>query len=60
MCPGVRWPTRKAPQAKNTQVHDLILSDVVVHTANEGPMRIQYKCLVPIFVFSEMKLLFPK
>jgi hypothetical protein len=25
-------------------------------TANEGPMRIQYKCLVPIYVFSEMKL----
>jgi hypothetical protein len=23
-------------------------------------MRIQYKCLVPIYVFLEMKLLFPK
>ncbi len=34
-----------------------------LHTANEGPMRIQYKCLVPIYVFPEMKLrglLFPK
>ncbi len=30
------------------------------HTANEGLMRIQYKCLVPIYVFQEMKLLFPK
>jgi hypothetical protein len=30
------------------------------HTANEGPVRIQYKCLVPIYVLSEMKLLFPK
>ncbi len=29
-------------------------------TANEGPMRIQYKYLVPIYVFPEMKLLFPK
>jgi len=30
-------------------------------TANEGPVRIQYKCLVPIYVFAEMKLsLFPK
>ncbi len=29
-------------------------------TANEGPVRIQYKCLVPISVFPEMKLLFPK
>jgi hypothetical protein len=29
-------------------------------TANEGPLRIQYKCLVPIYEFPEMKLLFPK
>ncbi len=29
-------------------------------TANEGPVRIQYKCLVSIYVFPEMKLLFPK
>jgi hypothetical protein len=27
-------------------------------TANEGPVRIQYKCLVPIYVFPGMKLLF--
>jgi hypothetical protein len=26
------------------------------HTANEGPVRIQYKCLAPIYVFPEMKL----
>jgi hypothetical protein len=33
------------------------------HTANEGPVRIQYKCLVLIYVFLEMKLrglVFPK
>jgi hypothetical protein len=24
--------------------------------ANEGPVRIQYKCLVPIYLFPEMKL----
>jgi hypothetical protein len=29
-------------------------------TANEGPVRIQYKYLVPIYVFPEMKLFFPK
>ncbi len=29
-------------------------------TANEGPVRIQYKCLAPIYVFPEIKLLFPK
>jgi hypothetical protein len=32
----------------------------ISHTANEEPVRIQYKCLVPIYVFPEMKLLFPK
>ncbi len=30
------------------------------YTANEVPVRIQYKRLVPIYVFPEMKLLFPK
>jgi hypothetical protein len=30
------------------------------NTANEGPMRIEYKCLVPIYVLPERKLLFPK
>ncbi len=29
-------------------------------TANKGPVRIQYKCLVPIYVFPEMKLIFIK
>jgi hypothetical protein len=29
-------------------------------TANEGLVRIQYKWLVPIYVFPEMKLLFQK
>jgi hypothetical protein len=32
----------------------------VPYTANEGPVRIQYKWLVPIYVFPEMKMLFPK
>jgi hypothetical protein len=30
------------------------------YTANEGPVRIQYKGLVPIYVFPEIKLLFLK
>ncbi len=30
------------------------------YTANEGPVIIQYKCLVSFDVFPEMKLLFPK
>jgi hypothetical protein len=25
-------------------------------TVNEGPVRIQYKCLVPIYLFPEIKL----
>ncbi len=29
-------------------------------TAKEGLVRIQYKCLVPIYVFPETRLLFPK
>jgi hypothetical protein len=33
---------------------------ILLYTANEGPARIQYKCLVPIYVFPEMKLLFLK
>jgi hypothetical protein len=27
-----------------------------LHTANQGPVRIQYKCLFPIYVFPKMKL----
>ncbi len=30
------------------------------YVANEGPVRIQCKCLVPIYVFPEMKRLLPK
>jgi hypothetical protein len=33
---------------------------VVLHIANEGPVRIQYKCLVTICVFPEWKPLFTK
>jgi hypothetical protein len=29
---------------------------LVSYTANEGPERIQYKCMVTIYVFPEMKL----
>jgi hypothetical protein len=29
-------------------------------TANEEPVKIQNKCLVSIYVFPEMKMLFPK
>ncbi len=39
----------------------LFLFQIMFTTAaNEGPVRVQYKCLVPIYVFPEMKLLFPK
>jgi hypothetical protein len=30
---------------------------VIAYTANKGPVRIQNKCLVPIYVFLEMKLI---
>jgi hypothetical protein len=35
-------------------------STLHIYTTNKGPVRIQYKCLVPIYVFPERKLLFPK
>jgi hypothetical protein len=34
------------------------LEDLGIYTANEGLVDIQYKCLVPIYVFPEMNLLF--
>jgi hypothetical protein len=37
-----------------------IVTTVQWYTANEGPVRILYKCLVPIYVSPELKLLFPK
>ncbi len=30
--------------------------DHYAHTANEGQVRIQYKCLIPLYVLPEMKL----
>jgi hypothetical protein len=36
------------------------LEDLGIYTANKGLMDIQYKCLVTIYVFPEMSLLFPK
>jgi hypothetical protein len=38
----------------------LILKLSDLHTAKEGPVRIQFKCLVSIYIFPEMKLLFPE
>jgi hypothetical protein len=33
----------------------LILAEGKLYTANEGPVRIHYKCLLLIYVFPEMK-----
>ncbi len=41
-------------------VKDLLLLAALSYTANEGPVKIQYKCMIPIYAFTEMKLLFPK
>jgi hypothetical protein len=40
--------------------YDVPKSAAPWYTANEGLVRIQYKCLVPIYVFPEIKLLFQK
>ncbi len=39
---------------------DILHIGVTPYTANEEPVRIQYKCLVLIYVFREMKMVFPK
>jgi hypothetical protein len=36
------------------------ITQEIDYTANERPVRIQYKCLFPIYLFPEMKLLFSK
>jgi hypothetical protein len=38
------------------QGHSLANENIYSHTANEGPVRIQYKRLVLLYVFPEMKL----
>jgi hypothetical protein len=45
-----------------TEFSQIFFCDSVTlkYTAKEGPVRIQYKCLVLIYVLPEMKLLFPK
>jgi hypothetical protein len=59
-------PTNQQGDMVNTNIHllkgqfhdmDIVLK---TYTVNEGPVRIQYKCLVPVYVFPEMKLFFPK
>jgi hypothetical protein len=40
----------------NSEEREVAISGSVSCTANEGPVIIQYKCLVPIYVFPEMKL----
>ncbi len=37
-------------------LHSATVRDHLPYTANEGRVRIQYICLVPIYVFPEMKL----
>jgi hypothetical protein len=45
---------RRGMAPKNTTVTQIHIS--ADSTANEGPVRIQYKCLDPIHVFTGMKL----
>ncbi len=41
----------KAPVGNRSKTYDIYEQ---YRTANEGPVRIHYKCLVPIYVFPEM------
>jgi hypothetical protein len=45
------------PFCSTCQQSKAIFSLLPFHIANKGPVRIQYKCLVRIYVFPEMKLL---
>ncbi len=36
------------------------MKKAIRHTSNEEPVKIQHKCRVPIYVFPEIKLFFPK
>ncbi len=53
MCLCETWPTYLA---RTWSWHGAMQSRT---HCKEGPMRIQHKCLVPIYVFPEIKLLFP-
>ncbi len=64
-CSPVSWELASFSGGyNNTHLSYVMLSFThgitIQYTANEGPVRIQYKCLVPIYVFPEMNLLFPK
>jgi hypothetical protein len=47
-------PTVKVKKAFQTDTNSTHKQQIAI--ANEGPVRIKYKCLVPIYVFPEMKL----
>jgi hypothetical protein len=57
---GEQWGSRAEGQQGGGHRWEEAMPLHYGHTANEGPVKIQYKCLVPIYVFPEMKLLFPK
>ncbi len=50
----------RAQLTKKSLFAGLIFESFLSHTANEGPVKIKYKCLVFIYVFPEKNLLFPK
>ncbi len=53
--------TNKGPKRWADPVNSSLINMNEAHcTEKKGPVRIQYKCLVPVYIFSEMKLLFPK
>ncbi len=49
------------PIVTSTNIQYLLqVGNILHYTANEGQVRIQYKCLVPIYVLPKMKLWIPK
>jgi hypothetical protein len=64
LVPSYQQPCFKYVNMYNTMLINISKFEsirvVVCYPSNEGPVRIQYKCLVPIYVFPEIQLLFPK
>ncbi len=62
LCHSCKWTIDLSIRQKSSDCRrqPLITWSFFNFTANEGSVKIIYKCMVPIYVFPEMKLLFPK
>jgi hypothetical protein len=54
----LRMECRETVNMLEEELNSIRYVNIIItsYTANEGPVRIQYKCLVPIYVFPDLKL----